>query len=123
MRFYLIVLFVALVTSSCALYSINSEDTTMDYFAPKASKEEVAYLENVGRPYQVIGQVTVNAERNQKMYRVIDKLKYEAAILGGDAITNITMNAGTGKWVQIKPKLFEKANVRSNFIADVIVFN
>ena len=57
------------------------------------------------------------------MEDVIDKLKYEAAILGGDAITNITTNAGTGKWAKIKPKkLFGNANVRTNFVADVIVF-
>ncbi len=113
----------AFFTSGCSLYQLDLESTATDYHPAKPSKNEVAYLENTNKPYEVIGRVTVNAERNQKMNEGIDKLKYEAAILGGDAITNITTNAGTGKWARIKPKnLFGNANIRTNFVADVIVF-
>ena len=113
----------AVFTCACSLYQLDSEMTTFNYHPAKISKDEVAYLENVNRPYEVIGRITVNAERNQKMNNIMDKLKYEAAVLGGDAITNLQTNAGTGKWARIKPKkLFGNANIRTNFIADVIVF-
>ena len=65
----------------------------------------------------------VNGERTDSLEEIIPKMKYEAAMLGGDAITNIRTNAGTGKWAQIKPKqIFGNANLRINFVADVLVF-
>ena len=122
-RFAILLLGVFFLTNACSLYQIDSESTSFDYFPSKSSKDEVAYLERVHQPHKVIGRVTVNVERNQLMENVIDKLKQEAAVLGGDAITNIVTNAGTGKWAKIKPKkLFGNANVRSNYVADVIVF-
>ena len=123
MKNILLLAFFLLFTSGCSLYQIDCESTTFDYYPSKASPKDVAYLEIVNKSYDIIGHVTVNAERNQKRKEVLEKLKYEAAILGGDAITNITTNAGTGKWAKIKPKeLFGNANVRTNFVADVIVF-
>ncbi len=111
----------ALFMSACSLYHIDSENVTFDYHPQKSSKNDVAYLEKVDQPYDVIGRAIVNAQRNQKMEDVIDKLKYEAAILGGNAITNITTNAGTGKWAKAKPKFLQNANIRVNFVADVII--
>ncbi|HOW36349.1 MAG TPA: hypothetical protein PL155_08065 [Candidatus Omnitrophota bacterium] len=110
-------------TCACTLYQIDFESTSDNYYPAKTSANEVVYLETVNRPYEVIGTVTVNAERNQKLDNVVDKLKLEAAILGGDAITNIQTNAGTGKWAKTKPKkIFGNANVRTNFVAQVIAF-
>ena len=111
------------IFSACSLYTVDFESTSYDFHPAKVSKDEVAYLETVSKPCDVIAHVTVNAERNQKMQEVLDKLKKEAAVLGGDAITNIQTNAGTGKWAKIKPKkLFGNANIRANYVADVVVF-
>ena len=119
---FLVMLLFALI--GCSLYQITSEELTSDYYPAKPSSEKVQYLENVARSYQVIGKVTVNAERIQsrKMLDIIEKMKFEAAQLGGDAITNIAANTGTGTWARIKPKLFDNANLRTNFTADVIIF-
>ena len=126
-RFKLFILSIVSAFSICAcsLYTIDSETMTSEFYPSKNSRNEVVYLENVNRPYEMIGRVEVNAERTKtkEIQDIIDKLKYEAAILGGDAITNITTNAGNGKWAKNKPKkLFGNANIRTNFVADVIVF-
>ena len=115
--------FSLLTLSACSLYQVNTEMLTYDIYPAKSSINDVAYVENVSRPYILIGRITVNAERHQKMESVINRLKMEAAKLGGDAITNIRMNSGNGTWARIKPKnLFGNANIRTNFIADVIVY-
>lgn len=108
----------------CSLYQIESESMTYGGLkSAKKSKGEVLYLETVTQPHAVIGQIKINAERNQSFEEVIDKLKTEAAVLGADAITNIQTNAGTGTWARIKPKkLFGNANIRINYIVDVVVF-
>lgn len=113
----------AFIFSACSFYNIKSQETTLDYYPPKQSKDDVAYLEKIEKPFMVIGHVTANVERHQNFNSIIDKLRTEAAILGGDAITNITTDTGKGKWAQIKPKpIFENSNVRINYNADVIVF-
>ncbi len=110
-----------LTLSACSLYSIQSDITSAKYYPPKEA-DQVNYVENAQKSHEVIGIVIVNAERNQKMDRVLQKLKYEAGILGGDAVTNIQTNDGQGRWARIKPKIFENSNVRANFMADVIVY-
>jgi hypothetical protein len=114
---------VVVLLSSCTLYQIDSRDTSTDFYPPKNSASAVTYIEIVTHAHDVIGYVTVNAERYQDLESVLEKMKREAAILGGDAITDIRTNGGTGKWAQIKPKeLFGNANVRTNFIATVVAF-
>lgn len=109
--------------SSCALYTVDSKDVSTNFYPPKDSSRDVEYLENVTRPHEIIGYVTVNAERNQGLEEVLERMRREAAILGGDAITDIRTNGGTGKWAQIKPKeLLGNAHVRANFIGTVVAF-
>ncbi len=121
-RFFLLMAIIFL-TSGCSLYQIESDSIIYTPHPKKETLNDIAYLENVNKPYEVIGQITVNAERNQRRANVIEKLKTEAAILGGDAITNIRTNTGTGQWAKIKPKkIFGNANIRINYVADVIVF-
>lgn len=115
-------LFACLTLSSCSMYSVDSENTTYDVFPEKKNANDVVYLESVDRPHIVLGYVTVNTERRQHMSDVIEKMKREAAILGGDAITNIKSDA-TGTWKKLPAqKLLGKAYVRANFTAEVIVF-
>lgn len=121
-RFFLLTAIIFL-TTGCSLYQIESDSITFSPHPKQETLNDVAYLESVNRPYEVIGQITVNAERNQRRANIIEKLKTEAAVLGGDAITNIRTNAGTGQWAKIKPKkIFGNANIRINYVADVIVF-
>lgn len=117
---YLIML---LVFNGCTLYQINTEETSFDHHPAKTSKHEVAYLESVGQPHEVIGYVTINAERNQKKEEVVDRLKEQAAEIGGDAITNIKSDSLHARWVDHKVLgALSNANVRENYTADVIKF-
>ncbi len=110
------------VLTGCTLYQIDSRDTTQDYYPPKTDISQVQYLEKVDRAFDQIGIVTVTTERRKSLEDVLPKLKQEAAILGGDAITDIQTNA-TGTWKKIKfQKLFGNAYIRATYSAKVIVF-
>ncbi len=115
-------IFVLVVTAGCSLYRISSQDTTVDYYPAKQSSDEVIYLETVKKPSVQIGTVTVNAERRQRISDVLEKMKREAAILGGDAITDVKTDA-TGAWKSLPAQEFiGNGYIRANFTAKVIVF-
>ena len=119
MKKIFIPIFLFFLFSGCSLYQITSEETTFDYYPPKASKDDVGYFEEVTQPHKVIGYVTINTERRQKKNDILNQLKEQAAKIGGDAITNITAQTSQGR----KPiKLLANANIRSNYMADVIIF-
>jgi hypothetical protein len=110
------------VLSACMLYRIDSEEVTTNFYPSKSAGSEVEYAETVSRAHEVIGFVTVNAERNQKMPDVLARMKREAGVMGGDAITNITTNA-SGTWKKLPPqKLLKNAYIRANFTATVIKY-
>ena len=44
-------LFLAIFSSGCTVYQIDSKDTSEDYYVPKTSIDEVAYVEKVDKPY------------------------------------------------------------------------
>jgi hypothetical protein len=92
-------------------------------FYPAKNTEDVVYLESVDREHEVIGTVIVNGERKQRnMDDVIQKMRREAAILGGDAITNIQSDA-TGVWKKLPAhETLKNAYVRANYTASVVVF-
>ncbi len=110
--------------SGCTLYQIDSKDTTQDFYAPKKSIDDVTYMEKVDKPFVEIGTVTVTTERRQTLDDVLPKLKQEAAILGGDVITDIQTDAG-GIWTKLKgekmKKLLGNSYIRANFTAKVLV--
>ncbi|MCA9400460.1 MAG: hypothetical protein KC713_02450 [Candidatus Omnitrophica bacterium] len=113
---------VVFLFAGCSLYHVNSEDISADYYPSKNSPEEILYIENVKEPHEVIAYVNVNAERRQKISEVIDKMKREAAILGGDAITAVKTDA-TGTWKSLPAQeVIGNAYVRANFKASVIKF-
>jgi hypothetical protein len=88
------------LTSSCSVYHINSTDNP-DNYHPSKSIDEVVYLETVDQDFTVIGTVTVNGERKQRSVDdIIVKMRREAAILGGDAITDVQSDA-TGTWKKL----------------------
>ncbi len=108
-----------LLTSSCSIYHITSTSTTDDYY-PAQETTEVVYLDRIDDTYTIIGTVTVNAERRQRLDNVIEKMKREAAIMGGEAITDIQSNA-TGPWKQLPiQRAIGNAYVRANFTASVV---
>lgn len=117
-----LLLIAAVALTGCTVYQIDSKDTSQDYYPPKTSIEEVQYLEKVDRPYDQIGVVTVTTERRQTLNDALPKLKQEAAILGGDAITDIQSQA-TDNWKKVKPqKLLGNAYIRTTYTAKVIAF-
>lgn len=107
--------------TGCTVYQIDSQDTTENFFPPKTSLEDVRYIERVDVPFEEIGIVTVTTERRQSLEDVIPKLKQEAAILGGDAITDIQTNS-SGEWKSVQlQKLLGNAYIRSKFSARVLI--
>ncbi len=112
-----------ILTSSCSVYRVNSRETTDNIYLPKPSQNEVAYIEKITQPHDVIGFVTVTADRShRRMESIIERMKREAAILGGDAITEIKMES-TGLWKKIPArKIFGNAYIRLNFTAKVVAF-
>jgi len=119
---YLLTLLVVLIMPGCSVYHVDSEDLTTDYFPSKSTAGEVVYIESVDQPHEIIAQVTVNAERRQRISEVLTKMKREAAILGADAITNIKTDA-TGEWKELPvQKLLGNAYVRANFMVSAVAF-
>ncbi len=110
--------------SGCSLYQITSDETTSDDHPAKFSSSEVLYLKKLPQsyPYKVVGYVKVNTERNQKEEEVIEKLKHEAAAMGGDAIINITPTDGEGGAKNKFTQFLENARLRQSYRADVVVF-
>ena len=118
---YLLMFFI-LILSGCTIYRVDSQNTSDEFYPSKKSSNEVMYLETVARPHEVIATVSVTTERRQTMNDVIEKMKREAAILGGDTITDIRTDA-TGTWKKLPAqKLIGNAYVRANFSASVVVF-
>ena len=117
----LILLSCIFILSSCSMYKIESEDVGEDIYPPK-QPDQVVYVDTITRPYEVIGYVTANVERRQTEDDIIEKLKREAAMLGGDAITDIQSNA-SGFWKKLPAQKFlRNAYVRAEVRATVIVF-
>ena len=117
----LIVLCTVLLTSSCSIYRVNFEEVTDNYYNPK-QPGDIQVLDQMNQPHEIVGYVTVNTERNQRMEDILYRMKTEAAKLGGDAITNIQTNA-TGAWKKIPAQKFiGNAYVRANYTATVVAF-
>ncbi len=110
-----------LLTSSCSIYHINSVDSGDTYY-PAKSADEVVYLEEIDETHEIIGTVTVNAERKQRdIDDILVKMQREAAILGGDAITDIQSDA-SGVWKRLPvQQTIGNAYVRANYTATVVV--
>ena len=79
----------ALMNAGCSVYHVDSEDTTLDFYPPKNSVEKVLYLEKVERPCEVIGMVNVTVDKGRPFDEVVTKMRSEAAVLGGDAVTAV----------------------------------
>jgi len=121
MRDIILLLCLFISISGCSFYAIDSKETSQDFYPPKKSLNDVKYLETVDQPYEEIGVVIVTTERRQSMEDVISKMKYEAAVLGGDVITELQTDA-TGTWKKIKAqKLLGNAYIRAKFSAKVLV--
>ena len=120
-KFFKLFCFIALL-SGCSLYRITSDETSSDNYPPKSSSNEVYYLKEVPQPYKVIGTVQIDAERNQKKAEIIEKLKQEAAVMGGDAITNISVIESAGASKNKLTQILENARLRESYKADVVVF-
>ena len=121
MKKTILLLTLSIFVSGCSIYRINSEEVTSNYH-PSKKPEQVQFLEETSDSYEIVGFVTINSERNQNFEEIVEKMKKEAAVLGGDAIINITTNA-TGTWKKLPAQKFVgNAYVRANYSATVIVF-
>ncbi len=117
-----LLILLVVVAAGCSIYHINSEDISADYYPSKKTANDVVYLDAIDRPHEIIAYVTVNAERRQNIDDVITKMKREAAILGGDAITDIKTD-GSGVWKKLPAQhLIGNGYVRANFKATVVIF-
>jgi len=112
----------SLVLAACSVYHITSEEVTPNYYPSKRLASEVVHLTSINRPHEIIATITVNTERRQYLSDVIEKMKREAAVLGGDAIANLQTDA-TGTWKNLPVQdVIGNAYVRANFTASVVVF-
>jgi hypothetical protein len=115
-------LFLAIFSSGCTVYQIDSKDTSQDLYVPKTNIDEVVYVEKVDKPYTEIGTVTVTTERSQSWQDVLPKLKQEAGMLGADAITDV-QNDATDLWKKIAPrKLLGNAYIRTTYTAKAVIW-
>lgn len=115
-------LFLAIFSSGCTVFEIDSKDTSEDYYAPKTSIDDVAYIEKVDKPYTEIATVTVTTERQQRLEDILPKLKQEAGMLGADAITDVQGDA-TDFWKALPDqKIIGNGYVRSTYTAKAIVW-
>jgi len=121
-RLLFVFLFLAIFSSGCTIYQIDSKDTSEDYYVPKTSIDDVTYIENTDKPYTQIAEVTVTTERRQPLEEVLPKLKQEAGNLGADAITDLQSEA-TDLWKKMAPqKLLGNAYIRTTYTAKAIVW-
>jgi len=111
----------AIVSTGCSIYRIDSEDLPNNTYPAKPSAAAVEYIPNIGKlPHEIIGYAIVQAERSQPFEEISLRLRHEAARLGGDAITNIETDS-TGFWKKLPAqKIIGNAYVRAKFRATVI---
>jgi hypothetical protein len=115
-------LFLAIFSSGCTIYQINSKETSPDLYVSKTSIDDVQYVEKTDKPYTEIAEIAVTTERNQAFQDVLPKLKQEAGMLGADAITDVQSDA-TDLWKKVAPKkLLGNAYIRATYTAKAIVW-
>ncbi|PIW64288.1 MAG: hypothetical protein COW13_00975 [Candidatus Omnitrophica bacterium CG12_big_fil_rev_8_21_14_0_65_50_5] len=107
-----------LVLSSCSFYNIKSQQDSSEAVATQQKKSfmDIEYAPEVTRSYQVIGTLRVKTERNRDWDDVIRKMKMEAAVMGGDAVTDIILDPEMRKDKNANKKL------RVDYIGQVIVY-
>ncbi len=107
-------LFIALLLlcSGCTFYAVDAQEILFNASNQEENIDSIQYLEKITVPFEVIGHVTVNTERRNSMEEVIEKMKHQVMILGGDAITNIIQTD--------KPSSF--THVRTIYTGTVIIF-
>jgi len=112
-----------LACSSCSIYHIDSDQQVfMPNMDEKRNPEEIEVLETITRPHKSIGTILLNTERNEDRDSIIWRLKKEAFVMGGDAITNLKVNS-TGFWEKVPfKKLTANGYIRANFTVDVVVY-
>lgn len=108
--------------SGCSVYRVDSQDTTLDFFPPKSSVDQVSYVASPERPHEIIGVVTLTADRAHPFAEAVDRMRQEAAILGGDAITDIRVGPDSFGGTSKGKKRTVVANIFEHYSAKVIVF-
>lgn len=91
-RVAVLIMFFSVFFAGCSLYRVDSKDMSSDFYPPKGSADQVVYLEKLDKPYDIIGIVKVTTERVSAFEEVVARMRYEAAILGADAITDIALD-------------------------------
>jgi len=113
---------VFLFLTGCSIYHIDSESVSSKIHDPKSSIGEVEYVESVSGPHEVVGYVTITAERSQDREKVLEKLRREAMTLGGDAVTDLSIKAPEG-WEKIPAqKILGNAYIRAQYKAKVVAY-
>jgi len=89
LRAIVLIIVTSVLFTGCSLYRVDSQDVSSDFYPPKNSADQVVYLDTLDKPYEVIGLVRITTDRTSPMGDVVAKMRYEAAILGADAVTDI----------------------------------
>ena len=88
-RAVVLIILCSFFLAGCGFCRVDSEDVSTNFYPPKVSSDQVVYLKNVDKPYDVIGIVKVTTEREITRAEVESRMRSEAAILGADAITDL----------------------------------
>lgn len=106
------------ILASCSFYSINSVDESSAPVMPDAKKSffDVEYAPEPTEKYTVVGTVRAKTERNRDFDDVIRKMKMEAAVIGGDAITDVKLDPDMVKSKDANKKF------RIDYVGKVIVY-
>ena len=104
MKHFILLLTAACIPAmaGCTSYRVNAEEIAFKSTIPQENLNRIQYLETVNVPYEVIGTVIVRTERRNNIDEVVDKMKRQIAVLGGDAVTNIVQVDNPGPFTSIR---------------------
>ena len=77
--------------SGCSVVRIDSEETSFDINVPKNAADKIVFQDKIDGPYEIIGIVSVSAEKAKTLEDVLPRMRQEAAVLGGDVLTGISI--------------------------------
>ena len=88
-RTAVLIIISSVLFTGCSLYRVDSNAVSSDFYPPKDSADKVVYLEKLDKPYEVIGLVKITTDRTSPREEVLAKMRYEAAVLGADAVIEL----------------------------------
>jgi hypothetical protein len=84
-----VIIIFSVIVAGCSLYRVDSKDLSSDLYLPKDSADQIVYIEKLDKPYDVIALLKITADRTSPLEDILVRMRYEAAVLGADAVTDV----------------------------------